>query len=330
MSHLIDMSNNRANMAYVGEVPWHGLGAQIDAGTSIDDWKIAAGLDWFIQKRPLSYGVQNPDGSRALAVYPDRFAHVRSDNQEPIGMGSNRFQLVQPGDALEFYRDLVEGSRFTIETAGALKGGAQIWALARCNLDLTLGDRDLLKPYLLLATANDGSMSTVADFTTVRVVCNNTLTMAVGSNGAKASIKVPHSRKFDADAVRAELGLIDDRLETFAKESDALTQATISDEQAINYFISLYAKTDETGEVKNAKNVEAITAKLLRLYRRGPGAELATANGTAWGAVNAVTNFVDFAARARSDENRFSSGQFGTGAAIKSRAFAGALDLVAA
>lgn len=330
MSHMIDMSNNRANMAYVGETPWHGLGAQIDADTSIDQWKVAAGLDWFIQKRPLSFGIQNDDGTRSLAVYPDRFAHVRSDTQEPIGMGSKRFQLVQPGDALEFYRDLVAGSRFTIETAGALKGGAQIWALARCNLDLTLGGRDVLKPYLLLATANDGTMSTVADFTTVRVVCNNTLTMAVGSNGAKASIKVPHSRKFDADAVRAELGLIDDRLETFASESDALTQAAISDEQAINYFIGLYAKTDDTGEVTNERNLKAITAKLMRLYRRGPGAELETANGTAWGAVNAVTNYVDFSTRARSDENRFSSGQFGNGANLKSKAFSSALDLIAA
>lgn len=329
MSHQIDMSNNRANMAYVGDTPWHGLGQQIDADSDIDQWKIAAGLDWFIQKRPLSYGVQNPDGTRSLAVYPDRFAHVRSDTQQPIGMGSDKFQLMQPGDTLEFFRSLVDGSHFTIETAGSLKGGAKIWALARCDMDLRLGDRDLLKPYLLLASANDGTMSTVADFTTVRVVCRNTLSMAVGDNGGKAAIKVPHSTRFDADTVKAELGLIDDRLSTFAENADTLTQLQISDAEAVEFFCKLYAKTDDNGEVKNEKTLKAVTAKLMHLYRRGPGAELDSARGTAWGAVNAVTNYVDFSTRARSDENRFNSGQFGIGANLKALAFDNALKLAA-
>ena len=329
MSHQIDMSNNRANMAYVGDTPWHGLGQVLDPNTTIEQWKIAAGLDWFIQKRPLSYGVQNPDGTRSLAVYPDRFAHVRSDTQEPIGMGSKQFQLVQPGDTLEFFRSLVDGSHFTIETAGSLKGGAKIWALARCDMDLRLGDRDLLKPYLLLASANDGTMSTVADFTTVRVVCRNTLSMAVGDNGGKAAIKIPHSTKFDADAVKAELGLIDDRLETFARDADTLSQIELSDQQAVEFFCSLYAKTDERGNVTNEKTLKQVTAKLMRLYRSGPGAELDSARGTAWGAVNAVTNHVDFTTRARSDENRFNSGQFGIGAQLKKLAFDNALKIAA-
>lgn len=329
MSHLIDMSNDRANMAYVGETPWHGLGQEIDSDTSIEQWKIAAGLDWFIQKRPLSFGIQNGDGSRALAVYPDRFAHVRSDTQAAIGMGSKQFQLVQPGDTLEFFRDLVSDSRFTIETAGSLKGGAKIWALARCNLDLTLGGNDTLKPYLLLASANDGTMSTVADFTTVRVVCRNTLSMAVGDNGGMAAIKIPHSTKFDADLVKSELGLVDERLQTFASNADTLSQTVITDNQAIQLFFDLYAKVDERGNVSNEKNAKAIVSKLMRLYKSGPGADLESARGTAWGAVNAVTNHVDFSTRARSDENRFNSGQFGIGANLKALAFDNALKIAA-
>jgi phage/plasmid-like protein (TIGR03299 family) len=317
-------------MAYAGKVPWHGLGQQIDSNSTIEEWKIAAGLDWHIQKRPIMYGMQTADGSLEPVVIPDRFAHVRSDTQAHIGIGSNRFQLMQPGDTLEFYRDLVAGSRFTIETAGALNGGAKVWALARCNLDLTLGGgRDILKPYLLLATANDGTMSTVADFTTVRVVCNNTLSMAVGHNGGRAAIKVPHSRQFDADSVKSELGLIDDRLETFAADADALAAQRVTDEQAINYFIGLYAKTDENNNVVNERTLKAVTGKLMQAYRHGPGAELETSNGTAWGLMNAVTNFIDFSTVSRTPENRFSSGQFGHGANLKARAFDSALELVA-
>lgn len=330
MSHLIDMSNNRANMAYVGKTPWHGLGQQINPDSTIEQWKIAAGLDWTIEKRPIAYGVQNAAGMIEPQVITDRFAHVRSDTQEYLGMGSKRFQLLQPGDTLEFYRDLVHDSRFSIETAGALNGGAKIWALARCNLDLTIGGNDVLKPYLLLATANDGSMSTVADFTTVRVVCNNTLTLAVGNNGNKASIKVPHSRKFNANEVKTELGLIDDRLETFATDADTLSREIISDRDAIKFFVGLIAKTDENGNVSNEKHVDRTVEKLMAKYRRGPGADLATAHNTLWGAVNAVTNHVDYDARARSDDNRFSSSQFGLGNDLKQLAFNRALEMVAA
>lgn len=330
MAHQIDASNNRNNMAYTGKVPWHGLGQQIDAASTIEEWKVAAGLDWHIQKRPIFYGVENADGEREPMVIPDRFAHVRSDTQAHLGIGSNRFNLMQPGDTLEFYRDLVAGSRFTIETAGALNGGAKLWALARCNLDLKIGNgRDILKPYLLLATANDGTMATVADFTTVRVVCNNTLSLAVGHNGGKAAIKVPHSRQFDADTVKSELGLIDNQLEVFAADADALSAQRVTDEQAINYFIGLYAKTDEQNNVTNERTLKAVTAKLMHTYRNGPGAELETASGTAWGLMNSVTNFIDFSTVSRSEENRFSSSQFGNGAALKARAFDSALELVA-
>ena len=331
MAHLIDMSNGRANMAYVGDTPWHGLGNRINPDASIDEWKRDSGLIWTIEKRPIAFGVTNPaTGEIEPQLIKDRFAHVRSDTQEYLGMGSARFKLLQPGDTLEFYRDLVADSRFSIETAGALNGGRKIWALARCNLDLTIGNNDVLKPYLLLATANDGSMSTVADFTTVRVVCNNTLTMAVGANGNKASIKVPHSRQFDANAVKAQLGLIDDRLETFAEDADTLSREHISDRDAIKFFVGLIAKTDDKGNVTNEKTVDRTVESLMSKYRRGPGADLETAHNTLWGAVNAVTNHVDFDARAHSDDNRFANGQFGLGNDLKQLAFNRAMELVAA
>jgi len=326
---MIDMANNRANMAYVGKTPWHGLGEKINPDSTIEEWKIAAGLDWNIEKRPIAYGVSNADGDIVPRTIDKRFAHVRSDTQDYIGMGSDQFKILQPGDVLEFYRDLVQDSRFRIETAGSLKGGAKIWALAKCELSLTLGDDDIVNPYLLLATANDGTMSTAADFTSVRVVCNNTLSMAVGSNGQQARIRVPHSRQFDATDVKAELGLIDDTLEHFARDADKLTQTRIDDETAIKYFVNLYAKTDADGKVENEKTVNSVVNKLLNVYRRGPGSNLETARNTPWGLVNAVTNYVDFDTRAQSNGNRFESAQFGMNANLKKLAFDEALKIAA-
>lgn len=329
MAHNIDESNNRANMAYIGKVPWHGLGQKIDPDADLETWKIAAGMAWHIEKRPLMYGVKNELGEIMPASVPNRFAHIRSDNDAYLGQGGKGFELLQPGDGLEFFRDLVDESDFSIETAGCLKGGAQFWALAKCNKSIVIDGSDKLNAYLLLATANDGSMSTVADFTTVRVVCNNTLTMAVGSNGNKAKIKVPHSRKFDHYDVKAELGLIDDRMATFALEADQLASRKLSEKEAINFFLSLYAKYDDQEKITNERTVNSVMPKLLKAYSRGPGSDLVTAKGTAWGAVNAVTNYIDFDTRAQSDDNRFSSGQLGAGMQLKQKAFAEALVLAA-
>lgn len=329
MAHQIDMSNGRANMAYTGRLPWHGLGQQIKADAPIEDWKIAAGLDWHIQKRPLFYGIETDTGEREPMVIENRFAHVRSDTQAYLGQGSSKFKLVQPAEILEFYRGLLDGSFFQMETVGSLNGGAKIWAMAKYESLITIGDNDHIKPYLLLATANDGSMATVGDFTSTRVVCNNTLSLAVGSNGKKASVRIPHTTEFNANSVKSELGLIDDRIETFAQDADLLSQTRVNDEQMINYFVNLYAKKDDKGNLENERSVKRLVNKLVPIYRNGPGADLETAKGTAWGLLNATTHFIDFQMRALNDNNRFASAQLGDGKALKQKAFNQALELAA-
>lgn len=335
MAHLIDFSNNRANMAYIGKKPWHGLGEQLKDGATLDQWRVAAGLDWEIEARSVYFnaytGNQNAKNIRETItgkIIEGRKALVRSDTQECLSVMSDRYQIVQPATILEFYRDLVDGSQFKLETAGSLKGGAKIWALAKCENPIAFG-LDKMDSYLLLSTSCDGTMSTVADFTSVRVVCNNTLTMAVGANGAKAAIKVPHSTKFDPTAVKKQLGLIDDRRESFQEDIAKLIDTAISQKQAVEYFVDIYANKNKDGEVENAKSVKRIVTDLMGLYMKGPGAELSTAKGTAWGLVNAVTHFEDFKARARSNENRFLSAQYGKGAAIKKESFTAALQLAA-
>lgn len=329
MSHMIDTSNDRNNMAYKGRVPWHGLGQVMEEGATIEEWRVAAGLNWELEARPVFHGIVDSKGRKKAQVIDGRKALVRSDTDACLSIMSDRYQIVQPETIMEFYRDLVEGSRFTIETAGSLKGGAKIWALARGNLDLRIAGQDLIKPYLLLATTCDGTMSTIADFTSVRVVCHNTLTMAVGANGAKANIRIPHSTTFDPEAVKVQLGLVDERFETFATDVDTLSQTKMSNAEAIQFFISQYAKVDADGEVKNEKTLTRVTEKLTQLFLRGPGADLRSAKGTAWGAVNAITRFEDFDSSARTNGNRFNKGQFGSGANRKAAAFNSALVLAA-
>lgn len=324
--HMIDFSNDRANIAFVGQLPWHGLGSRLPENADIDQWRIAAGLNWKIERAPVKFTTDEGDQQ----VWGENSVLYRSDTKAPLSiMSTNRYNIVQPGEVLEFYREMVQGSQFTIETAGSLSGGRRIWAMARSTGQIRIGGQDLVLPYLLLATSCDGTMSTVADFTTIRVVCNNTLTMAVGANGKKAGIRIPHSRKFNKDDVLNQLGLIGDRQQTFMEDVDVLAQTRVTDEKAVNYFVELYAKKNQKGEIENLKTVEATVNRLMDLWKNGPGAELRSANGTAWGLVNAVTRYTDFEGRNRNNDTRFNSGQFGNGANTKKAAFDEGLKLAA-
>ena len=122
--HLVE------TMAYAGEKPWHGLGNRLAPQQPIEVWKRQAGMDWKIEEAEVRYVA----GNHYLGVihaFPEQKVLYRSDNRTPLSVVSKRFQVVQPGEILEFYRDLTASSGFELETAGVLRGGRKFWALAR-------------------------------------------------------------------------------------------------------------------------------------------------------------------------------------------------------
>jgi len=162
MAHLID------TMAYTGQTPWHGLGNLLHAKQSLDIWLHAAGMDWTIEQGDVMFNV----ASDALHIrpYADNKVLYRSDTLEPLSVVSQRYNVVQPHEVLHFYQDLVDAGGFELETAGSLKGGRKLWALARTGQDLTLKGGDVVKSYLLLATSCDGSLCTTAQCTALHPV----------------------------------------------------------------------------------------------------------------------------------------------------------------
>jgi phage/plasmid-like protein (TIGR03299 family) len=200
MSHLIE------TMAYTGQTPWHNLGNQLPAKQPIDVWAREAGMDWSIRETPVRYMAtpSNNDTSHSSSVsdlygepmeFADQKVLYRSDTKAPLSVVSARYQVVQPRQVLEFYRDLTEVSGYELETAGVLKAGRKFWALARTGKSSVLKGSDVVNGYLLLATSCDGTLATTATPTTVRVVCNNTLSIALsGASGfltAQASMRMP-------------------------------------------------------------------------------------------------------------------------------------------
>lgn len=315
-------------MAYIGETPWHSLGNALPAKQSIDVWAKEAGMDWNICETPVRYLTEQAGSLGAIMSFDDQKVLYRSDTKAALSVVGGRYQVVQPKAVLEFYRDLTEISGFELETAGVLKEGKKFWALAKTGKEATLKGNDVVKGYILLATSCDGTLATTATPTTVRVVCNNTLAIAL--NGASSAIKVPHSTSFDPQAVKKQLGIAVSQWDSFMYRCKTLSERKVKTHESMNYFLKVLCQTDSHVDPAQGLTNERALKKVQALYEgQGHGAELSSAAGTAWGALNAVTEFVDHSKRARSQEYRMDSAWFGQGANLKQRALDHALQLVA-
>jgi len=326
---MIDESTGRAAMAYAGATPWHGLGQALTPGASIDEWTREAGLAYSVLESPVQYSTA---ASSELQSWPDRKVLHRSDTGAPLAVVSDGYRVVQPVEIMDFFRELVELGGFQLETAGALSYGRRVWALASVADAAPVVERDLVKPYLLLGTSYDGTMATVAKFTAIRVVCNNTITAAVGgySNGRavageaekdlgylKSAVRVLHSERFNPEAVRLQLGIVASAWESFLVQSRQLATRPM-DAAAADDFVAELLRPYHSSKL--SINETRAYKRIMGLFNGGAiGSDLPGVAGTKWAMLNAVTELVDHE-RGRSNNTRIESAWFGAGAALKARA----------
>ena len=312
MAHMIDTTTGAAAMAYVGRTPWHGLGAQLQPGASIEEWTAAARLGYTVLESPVLY--ESPAATE-LQRWPLRKVLHRSDTGAPLAVVSDGYRVVQPAEVMDFFRRLGELGGFELETAGALSDGRRVWALARVSDGADIVDGDTVRPYLLFGTSYDGTMATVAKFTDIRVVCNNTVVRALGEGNG--SVRVLHSERFDADEVRLQLGIVAGSWERFLVQSRALARVPMSSTEA-DEFVKALLEPYHSGrlEIQDTRAYK----RVLQLFNGAAiGADIPGVAGTRWAMLNAVTQLVDHE-RGRSDSTRLESAWFGTGAAMKQRA----------
>ena len=343
------MAHQVEQMAYVGDTPWHGLGNQLTQNQPIEVWAQQAGMDWRIESSNVSYMAQNERGQSIIMPYEEQRVLYRSDTHAPLSVVSQRYQEVQPKEILEFYRDLTEQSGFELETAGVLKGGKKFWALARTGQSTALKGKDVSNGYILLATACDGTLATTAQFTNIRVVCNNTLAIALrGQSSSAGVVKVPHSTKFDADKVKQQLGISVRAWDEHMYEMKQLTQRKVTQGEAAAYFDAVFNNTSlsiadqeeniiqfyrniatpNPAKEKSEPNGRAMNKVMDMFNGQGRGAELSSAKDTAYGLLCSITEFADHERRAMSTDHRLDSAWFGAGAALKQRGLEQALRLV--
>ncbi len=339
MSHDIDTSNNRANIAYRGQLPWHGLGFAIEDGDSVEVIREKAGLNWQIKKATML--AQLEDGKVLDASSLNRSILYRDDTNAPLSVMSTKgYHVVQPAEILDFIDSSAKAMGWQIETAGSLRGGRKIWALAKLGAEANVGKGDKLKGYLLAATACDGTMASDFRFTSVRVVCNNTLHMAISENDKTGSnVKVYHYNTLDVSAVKKQLGIATSVWANFIENAKRLASVKLTDKKALAVLRSVYEKPADDGAIDGKAVrvndeqflIENVTARnVLNLYHgKAMGADLETARGTAWGLVNATTQFYDHESKTLSVDNRLNSAWFGAGATKKQEVVDACLELAA-
>lgn len=318
MAHELSLVNGQYGYAQVAgsEKPWHGLGQEVDPNADAQTWRKAAGLDWEARRAEVEYynGVKD-----TVETHSDRHVLYRSDTGTPLSIVSSDYNIVQPEAVVGFFSDLAKTGGFSIETVGSLKQGRKIWALGRVGEDAKILD-DQVAPYLLLATSYDGTMATTAKFTTVRVVCNNTLQASLKNSAGRTQVSIPHSVAFDPVRVKADLGIAADSWGLFKIKAERMAQRKISDYAADAWLQELLEPatqhmTDE--QVRKTRGYQ----RIMDLFHGGQlGAGQDAIDGTVWGLLQATTQYVDHE-KGRTDDGRLDAAWFGPGAKFKERAF---------
>lgn len=318
MAHMIEMIDGQAQMAYAGDVPWHGLGVKVSNDLTPEQMLKVAGLDWTVDPVELFAEV----GDRRLAT--GHRALVRSLDQKVLDVITDDWNPVQNQEAFEFFNDFVAAGDMEMETAGSLKDGKIVWALAKVKESFELfGGKDKVDAYLHFTNPHSYGQSIDVRFTPIRVVCNNTLTLSLNQK-SKNMVKVSHRREFNADEVKEALGVAKEKLNTYKEMAQHLSRKRYNDESIVDYFKRVFPVLTTKTESEKILSKSAERALEIINFDDQPGAEFG--KGTWWEAFNATTFMVDHEI-GRSADTRLTSAWYGANRNLKTKALETAVEM---
>jgi len=324
MSHELEIKpDGTASAFFVGQPAWHGLGTVLVNPPSVEEALVAAGLDWKVKLAPIFHqkpleGSENPNDVQYHSI-PEFQATVRESDGKVLGVVGKKFVPLQNVTAFQWFEPFVDSGAVTLEAAGALKEGKRVWVLAKLKAseggveEIVPGDK--VEQFILLAHAHDGSLAIRIGFTSVRVVCQNTLTAAISDNEASKLLKIRHT-SYAPVALAVVREIIDTTRREFAANADVfrILAATGCDELTLRKYVR---EVFEPGSGEKDEVLPRLVNNIVELFQHGKGAELG--RGTLWNAYNSITEHVTHF-QARSQDNRLDSQWFGKGASIIKRA----------
>ena len=316
MAHMIEFREGKAQMAWAGDVPWHGLGTKVPSDLTPDQMLKAAGLDWRVDTVPLmaEYNGQT--------IETDHSALIRDVDGRVLDVITNEWNPMQNQDAFEFFNDFVAAGDMEMHTAGSLKDGKIIWGLAKVNESFELfGGKDQVDSYLLFTNPHTYGQSIDVRFTPIRVVCNNTLTLSLNSQ-SKSMVKVSHRREFDPELVKETLGVAKHKLVQYKEMAEFLSQKRFNEESIVDYFKRVFPVLSQKEESQKEMSKSASAA--LEIIDQQPGAEFG--EGTFWQAFNTVTFMTDHVI-GRTADARMTSAWYGANKGLKTKALETAVEM---
>lgn len=308
------MAHEVESMMSAGVPPWHGLGSRVPAEVCSDEALRIAGLDWRVAVKPL---LAERGGGHDPAPVPHGRAVVREFDGRPLGVVGDRYLPIQNADAFAFFDEVVGAGQAIYHTAGSLKEGSRVWILAKLPGEIRVARNDVTEKFLLLSNSHDGSSALRMMFTPVRVVCQNTLNIALACGERAFNVRHTASAPTRIEEARRVLGLSNTFYETFEAIARRLVATRYSDGQMAGLAKTLFPLDAD----KPSNRVVNVHTKLLDLFESGAGHH--EIRGTAWAALNAVAEFTDHhrPVSTRNRDGRVQSLWWGSGAELKSRAY---------
>ena len=299
------MAHQVETMAYAGEVPWHGLGVEVSNDLTPNQMMKKAGLDWTVEQidsyATLPNGKKVATGMKAL---------VRSSDNKVLTNIGQVWNPVQNEDAFNFFSEYVLKGDMEMHTAGSLKGGQLVWALAKVKESFDLFGGDTVESYLLFSNPHKYGFSIDVRFTPIRVVCNNTLSLSLEAK-AERSVKVGHRTEFNADEVKKALGIASAKLSQYKEMAEFLGSKRYNIDNLIEYYNTVFPRTADKRVQNQELSVETLSKNAKAAFdaiELQPGAKYA--EGSWWQAFNSVTYVTDHL-QGRNPDNRLYSSWFG-------------------
>lgn len=323
MSHELTIrEDGTAEYMYAGKVPWHGLGQEVVGAATMAEVITAAQLGWTVSKREL----MTLDGVQC----PEFFATVRDDNNLPLGMVGTGYVPTQINEVGAFIDAVVGTAKAKYVSAGSLQGGKRIFVVAQLDGLLRVKGDDTIERFLTFVHAHDGTLAHRLWLPATRVVCANTLRMAMGEKGD--AFYARHSGKLGnrVDEAANILGFVNKRYALFEEQAKALAEIVVNQQQVEQFIRSTFQIKQGEEEQVSERKQDSIN-EVLNDFQYGEKNKLSGIAGTAWALLNATTDYADHKASVldeASSEKRFQNIMFGSGADLKDRAFAAAMELV--
>lgn len=282
------MSANVETMMYVREKPWHGLGVMVETAPDSKSAIHLAGLDWRVEKKDMYL----PNG----IIIPDYKTNVRDSDGAILGVVSDKYKIVQNDEAFAFTDSLIGGD-VKYETAGSLKGGKTVWMLAKMPTTEILGDET--EQYLCFSNTHDGTGAVRVFMTPIRVVCNNTLNLALST--AQRCWSMKHMGDIEAKIEEAQdcLRLSNKYMDGLKEYADNLSKKTVTDEALRDILNDIFPVNDDMSE-REKNGVAKLKDEFMICYFMP---DIDKFRGTAWGVVNAMTDMVAHSQPRRNTKN---------------------------